>query len=53
MIVVTEKGRAEAVTNFSVTTNFSTYYIGAIGIGIVAIAVVLLLALRKNRNIKS
>ncbi len=50
MIVVTEKGRAEAVTNFSVTTNFSTYYIGAIGIGLVAIAVVLLVALRKNRK---
>jgi hypothetical protein len=31
IIVVNESGRAEAVTTFTVTTNFSTYYLVAIG----------------------
>ena len=50
IVLTTEKGRAEAVTNFSVTTDFSTYYLVAIGTGLVAIAVVLWVALRKNRK---
>ena len=51
LILSTEKGRAEAVTNFSVTTNFSTYYLLAIGTGLVAIvAVVSLLLYRRHRK---
>ena len=52
MIVVTEKGRAEAVTNFSVVNNYSMYYFVAIGIGLIVIFSVLLVVFRKNSRNK-
>jgi hypothetical protein len=50
--LTTEKGRAEAVTNFSVMNDYSMYYFVAFGIGLIVILNVLLVVIRKKRRNK-